>query len=62
MKTKILIIDDHPAIRTTMQDVMKNEGFETMIAHSGQEAIDIYMSEYFDFVLPMVKNGGGANH
>tara|TARA_B100000927_G_C16430112_1_gene455182 strand:+ start:561 stop:1226 length:666 start_codon:yes stop_codon:yes gene_type:complete len=51
MKTKILIIDDHPAIRTTMQDVMKNEGFETMIAHSGQEAIDIYMSEYFDFVL-----------
>jgi CheY-like chemotaxis protein len=51
MKTKILIIDDHPAIRTTMQDVMKNEGFETMIAESGQEAIDIYMSEYFDFVL-----------
>jgi CheY-like chemotaxis protein len=51
MKTKILIIDDHPAIRTTMQDVMKNEGFETMIAQSGQEAIDIYMSEYFDFVL-----------
>tara|TARA_B100000035_G_scaffold260792_1_gene231741 strand:+ start:4327 stop:4941 length:615 start_codon:yes stop_codon:yes gene_type:complete len=34
-----------------MQDVMKNEGFETMIAESGQEAIDIYMSEYFDFVL-----------
>ena len=34
-----------------MQDVMKNEGFETMIAQSGQEAIDIYMSEYFDFVL-----------
>lgn len=51
MKTKILIVDDHPAIRATMQDVMKNEGFETMIAESGQEAIDIYMSEYFDFVL-----------
>jgi CheY-like chemotaxis protein len=51
MKTKILIIDDHPAIRTTMQDVMKNEGFETMIAESGQEAIDIYKSAYFDFVL-----------
>ena len=51
MRTKILIIDDHPAIRATMQDVMKNEGFETMIAESGQEAIDIYMSEYFDFVL-----------
>ena len=51
MKTKILIIDDHPAIRATMQDVMKNEGFETMIAESGQEAIDIYTSEYFDFVL-----------
>ena len=51
MRTKILIIDDHPAIRATMQDLMKNEGFETMIAESGQEAIDIYMSEYFDFVL-----------
>ena len=36
MTTKILIVDDHPAIRTTMKDVMENEGFEPKIAESGE--------------------------
>ena len=28
-KIKILIVDDHPAIRKTMVDVLTEEGFET---------------------------------
>ena len=28
-KTKILIVDDHPAIRKTMVDVLTEEGFAT---------------------------------
>lgn len=51
MTTKILIVDDHPAIRTTMKDVMENEGFEPKIAESGEEALDLYKSNNYDFVL-----------
>ena len=51
MTTNILIVDDHPAIRTTMKDVMENEGFVTEIAESGTKAIDLYKRKKFDFVL-----------
>ena len=51
MTTNILIVDDHPAIRTTMKDVMQNEGFATEVAESGAKAIDLYKRKKFDFVL-----------
>ena len=51
MTTNILIVDDHPAIRTTMKDVMENEGFVTEVAESGTKAIDLYKRKKFDFVL-----------
>lgn len=51
MKPKILIVDDHPAIRTTMKDVLENEGFETQVAKSGDDAIDMYQANNFNFVL-----------
>jgi len=51
MPIKVLIVDDHPAIRTTMKDVMENEGFETELADSGERALEIYKHSFFDFVL-----------
>ena len=51
MKTKILIVDDHPAIRTTMADVMINEGFEVHVAECGKQAIELYSEDTFNFVL-----------
>ena len=51
MATKVLIVDDHPAIRTTMKDVLENEGFETVLAESGEKAVEIYRNNCFDFVL-----------
>ena len=51
MTTKVLIVDDHPAIRTTMKDVLENEGFETVLAESGERAVEIDRNNYFDFVL-----------
>ena len=51
MKTKILIVDDHPAIRTTMADVMINEGFEVQVAECGKQAIELYSEDTFNFVL-----------
>ena len=51
MKTNILIVDDHPAIRTTMADVMINEGFEVHVAECGKQAIELYSEDTFNFVL-----------
>ena len=51
MKTKILIVDDHPAIRTTMADVLVNEGFEVQAAECGKQAIELYSEDTFNFVL-----------
>ena len=51
MKSKILIVDDHPAIRTTLADVMINEGFEVHVAECGKQAIELYSEDTFNFVL-----------
>ena len=50
-KSKILIVDDHPAIRSTMADVLNEEGFETDTAENGKFALEKCISEEFDFVL-----------
>ena len=50
-KSKILIVDDHPAIRSTMADVLIEEGFETEIAQDGEIALNKCSTESFDFVL-----------
>jgi CheY-like chemotaxis protein len=50
-KSKILIVDDHPAIRSTMVDVLNEEGFVTDIAENGKIALEKCISEKFDFVL-----------
>ena len=44
MKVKILIVDDHPAIRTTMYDVMESEGFHVELAENGKKAIELFLA------------------
>ena len=46
-----MIIDDHPTIRSTMSDVLINEGFEVDLAQNGVDALAIYSIKDFDFVL-----------
>ena len=50
-KIKILVVDDHPAIRSTMSEVFINEGFEVDLAQNGHDALEIYFQKDFDFVL-----------
>jgi DNA-binding response OmpR family regulator len=50
-KIKILIVDDHPAIRKTMVDVLTEEGFATDVAKDGSEALSKLLSQLYDFVL-----------
>lgn len=47
----VLIVDDHPAMRTTMLDILREEGFLVMTAELGEEAVRLCMEHSFDIVL-----------
>jgi DNA-binding response OmpR family regulator len=41
MLTRVLIADDEPAIAMSLEFLLRNEGYETQIAHDGEEALRI---------------------
>ena len=47
----VLIVDDHPAMRSTVYDVLEDEGFSPKVAADGEEALRLCMENEFDFVL-----------
>lgn len=48
---RILIIDDEPAIRTTLSRILGDEGHETVLCESGEEGLATFAREDFDLVL-----------
>lgn len=47
----ILIVDDHPAMRSTMYDILEDEGLSPKVAANGEEAISLCMENDFDFEI-----------
>jgi two-component system nitrogen regulation response regulator NtrX len=58
MKPRILVVDDEPAIRDTMRMILDYEGYETLLAASGQEALDMVERESPDVVFLDIKMPG----
>lgn len=50
-KEKILIVDDDKNICELLRLYLEKEGYETYIAHDGENAIAIYGDKYVDLVL-----------
>jgi two-component system nitrogen regulation response regulator NtrX len=48
---KILIIDDEPAIRTTLANILADEGHRSVTCESGEEGIAQFAREEFDLVV-----------
>ncbi|HYM59400.1 MAG TPA: sigma-54 dependent transcriptional regulator [Thermoanaerobaculia bacterium] len=48
---KILIIDDEPAIRTTLAGILHDEGHRTALCESGEEGIAQFAREEFDLII-----------
>jgi two-component system, NtrC family, nitrogen regulation response regulator NtrX len=48
---RILIIDDEPAIRTTLASILEDEGHKTTTAESGEEGIAQFARDEFDLIL-----------
>jgi two-component system nitrogen regulation response regulator NtrX len=48
---KILIIDDEPGIRTTLADILHDEGHRTTLCESGEEGLAQYAREEVDLII-----------
>ena len=50
-KAKVLIVDDEEAVTRSIVGVLEDEGFETIVAQNGKEALQHYRTEGADVVL-----------
>ena len=48
---RILIVDDNIDIAELESYILKEEGYETVITHSGEEALEVINKEKFDLIL-----------
>jgi two-component system chemotaxis response regulator CheY len=52
MKSKILLVDDHPVIRAIVKDILDDEGYDIVgEADNGSEGYDLYCQLRPDIVL-----------
>src|SRR5688500_8064758 len=51
MAKRILICDDDPAILRVLQVNLEIEGYDTLLAHHGDEALEIATAEHPDLVI-----------
>jgi len=61
VKVKILMVDDEERFRTTTAKILSRRGFETILAASGEEALE-KMAEKPDVVILDVKMSGMDGH
>ncbi|MHB0856191.1 MAG: response regulator [Anaerolineae bacterium] len=57
-KTQVLIVDDDPGIRDTMQDILVLEEFTVKAVDCGEKAVEACSSQHFDFVLLDIRMPG----
>lgn len=58
MKTRILLVDDDPAIREMVARVLTEENYIVLPAANGQEALDLALATELDLVLLDLKLPG----
>jgi len=49
--SRILIIDDEPAIQDVLGDILRDEGYEVLIAQDGLEGLRLMKTEPVDVVF-----------
>jgi DNA-binding response OmpR family regulator len=51
MPKKVLIVDDEPGIIVALQFLMEQNGYETLVAFSGEEAMEAVVRHHPDLIL-----------
>ena len=58
MKPRVLVVDDEPAIRDTMRMILDYEGYDTLLAASGEEGLGVIERDAPDMVFLDIKMPG----
>ena len=53
--SKILIIDDERAIRSTLSEILQHEGYKVDLAENGEDGLQLFKNTVFDVVLCDIK-------
>ncbi len=48
---KVLVAEDDPSVRLTIEFVLQDEGFEVLLAEDGEQALKIALNELPDLIL-----------
>lgn len=51
MRSKILVVDDHPAIRRILETILVEAGYDCVSVESGELAIEVAQTLKFDLVI-----------
>ena len=54
-KQRILIVDDEPQLASTLQIIFENNGYEAIVAYSGEEAVEVAGSFQPDCIVSDVE-------
>src|SRR5215472_3807181 len=55
---RILIVDDDPGQRSLLDSFLRSQGFQTVLASSGQQALEILRTEPFSLMISDVRMPG----
>lgn len=55
---RVLVVDDEPNMRTTLADILQDEGYEVNTAANGEEAVEMCSKGDYDIVLMDVRMPG----
>jgi two-component system response regulator PilR (NtrC family) len=58
MKTRILVVDDERSMREMLSILLEREGYETVEAKTGQEALQLFETSIFDLVISDIQMPG----
>jgi DNA-binding response OmpR family regulator len=58
MKAKILVVDDEPTVRESLEEILRLEGYSVVSVENGDLAVNALQSEGFDLILLDLKMPG----
>ena len=52
---KIMVVDDDPGLRLTLEGILEDEGFDVVGAEDGYQAIELAKQSHFDLIFMDIK-------